>query len=195
MEQKTTSAGAFEEAIKNFSKMSLEVDSLINAGNADAHRLMNKSIENRNEAIANEATKRLKSFEMERKKSKSNEALTAHDTVEQLLREEVKMEFDKGVEEQRIRLRGDSANDVSKGVENKKSENADDDDGSMIESSDEESEDESGEDTDDTETTEKDSSDDDDEEEDSSSSEGEDTDDDKSAGDEEQANEVDSSKK
>lgn len=184
MERKTKSTGEFEEAIKNFSKISLEVDKLIVAGNADAHRLMNKSIEDRNEAIATEATKRLESFEIERKKAKSHEMVGSRDTMEKTLMEEVKMEFDKGVDEQMMRLRGNSAIDVSKGVENKKSENAED-------SSDEESEDGSDEDSGDTETTEKDSSEEDDDDDDEDSSEGENSDDNEST----KADEADSNKK
>lgn len=150
MDRKNTKTEEFEEAIKNFSKMSLEADALMKSGNVDVHKLMNKSIENRSLAIAHEASKRNKSVE------------------------EVKIEFDKGVEEQKKILRGDSAINVSKETETKKSENADDKGNN--ESSDEESEVGSEDDTDDEsgETTEKESSDEEEEDEDTSGNDSDD---------------------
>ncbi len=171
MERKTTTTGEFEEAIKNFSKVSLEVDTLINTGNADAHKLKNKSIESRNEAIAYEASKRLKSFEAEQKgvkESKESLKTPGTGTLEQLFLEEVKLEFDKGVEEHKNLLRGNSAINVNTEVENKKSENAEDEEGDAKNDSSDSDEDTDDENTDSETTTEKDSS----EEEDESSSDG-----------------------
>lgn len=100
----------FESAIKNFSKISVEVESLIDLGNVDAFRILNKSIENRKEAIANEASRRLDSIDMEQKQKKTKEFSDTQNTLEKLILQEVELEFDKGVKEQKVMFRGDSNN-------------------------------------------------------------------------------------
>lgn len=156
MDGKTTSTRQFEEAIKNFTKLSLEADALLKAGNVDAHKLMNKSLENRSEAIAYEASKRNKSVE------------------------EVKLEFDKRVDEEKKLLRGESVNNR---VETKKSENADGkdtDDESEIGSDENSDEGSSGTETsEDTSEDEDEDDDDDDEDEDDENSSGNVSDDEK----------------
>lgn len=149
MEQIIKSTSEFEAAIKNYSQISLEVDALKSLGNADAHKIMNKSIENRHVAIEHEAFRRLKSFEAKEKATKSKESLQTHRTLEKLYLEKVELEFDKGVEELKSKLRGNSAiyeNKVEKQsdeadegekVGKKKSENSDDE--SENENSDEDS--------------------------------------------------------
>lgn len=189
MQKKNSATAEFETAIINFSKISLEVDELTELGNSDAHKILNKSIEDRQTAIAHEASRRLKSFETEQKVTKSKESLQTHGTLEKLLLEEVELEFDKGVEEQKVMLRGNSAIYENK-VESKKSENQNKDekkDGSSEDETDSESSDEGSTDSSDTdtETTDADSSDeeeedddeDDDDDDDEDSSENENTED------------------
>lgn len=135
MKPTNTATGEFEAAIKNFSKISLEVDSLADLGNTDANKIMSKSIESRKRAISHEASRRLSSFDVEQKGTKSKESLQTHGTLEKLFLAEVELEFDKGVTEQKMKLRGDSQiyekkveNDVetktTKEAEKKKSESS-----------------------------------------------------------------------
>lgn len=131
MKPTNTLTGEFEAAIKNFSKISLEVDDLADLGNADANKIMSKSVESRKRAISHEASRRLSSFDVEQKGTKSKESLQTHGTLEKLFLEEVELEFDKGVTEEKMKLRGDSQiyenkveNNETKEAENKKSENS-----------------------------------------------------------------------
>lgn len=131
MKPTNTPTGEFEAAIKNFSKISLEVDDLADLGNADANKIMSKSVESRKRAISHEASRRLSSFDVEQKGTKSKESLQTHGTLEKLFLEEVELEFDKGVTEEKMKLRGDSQiyenkveNNETKEAENKKSENS-----------------------------------------------------------------------
>lgn len=184
MASKSSSTGEFEAAIKNFSKISLEVDSLITLGNADAHKIMNKSMESRIAAISHEASRRLKSFDVEQKGTKSKESIQNHGTMEKLFLEEVELEFDRGVEEQKNKLNGDSQIYEKKAVESKKSESSDEEsaesdgteeneDSEYDSSEDENTEDEST----DGDTTDKDGSGEDEDSSENESSGGENTDD------------------
>lgn len=190
METKNKSA-EFEEAIKSFSKMSLEVDTLMNSGNADAIKLMNKSIENRCEAIAHEASRRVASFEIEQKKVKSSESLQSHGALEKKFLEEVKQEFDQGVVDLKKFLRGDSALSVSK-VGNDSGVKASEE--KEKEESEEKEESDENEDTDENEDSDEDEDSDENEEDESSeneSSDGENTDDDDDTTDKDSSDEED----
>lgn len=130
--ERISSISQFEKAIKDFSKISVEIDSLINKDNAEAIRIKNKSIENRKEAIEDEASRRIVSLEMDRKESKTKTSSKTHDKLEERILKEVEVEFDNGVTEEKLLLQGNSDND-------KEEEDAESADSGSEESTDDES--------------------------------------------------------
>lgn len=105
---RTSSVAQFERAIKDFSKISFEVESLVDVGNAEAVKILNKSIENRKEAISHEASRRFHSLDKEEKENKTKELSVTPDKLKNLILEEVEIEFNTGVTEEKLVLRGNS---------------------------------------------------------------------------------------